>query len=256
MPVGDGPAAASRRPAGGAGRGGGLTPPGHPAELASRLVERLGGRYSLELGIDVDRGGEEVERWALLATLFGNRIPAGIATRTYRTLAQAGVRTIGEAGDQSWEELVTLLDAGGYVRYDFRTATRLLDLAATLRALGVGIVAVGAGLGRAEELTAALDALPGWGPVTVRLFLRELRGIWPGAELPVDPHALEAATHLGLVPATSSPADALVALRQLAEAAGLDLRDLETALVRLALAHRRRLADCPGRAACHALEPT
>ncbi len=29
------------------------------------------------------------------------------------------------------------------------------------------------------ELRAALDALPGWGPVTVRLFLRELRGVWP-----------------------------------------------------------------------------
>ncbi len=30
------------------------------------------------------------------------------------------------------------------------------------------------------ELRAALDALPGWGPVTIRLFLRELRGVWPG----------------------------------------------------------------------------
>ncbi len=231
-----------------------LTPWNEAAELASRLVERLGGRYSLELGIDVDHGGEEVECWALLATLFGNRVTAGVAARTYRTLALAGVRTIGEAGGRSWEQLVALLDAGGYVRYDFRTATRLLDLAAALRSPGDGIVAIGKSLRHPEELMAALDALPGWGPVTVRLFLRELRGVWPGAELPPDPHALEAAAHLGLALARSSTG-ALAALGELAEAAGLDVRDLETALVRLALAHRRRFAGCPGRAACRALEP-
>jgi hypothetical protein len=232
-----------------------LIPPNDAAALASRLVERLGGRYSLELGIDVDCGGEEVERWALLATLFGNRIPAGVAIRTYRTLAQAGVRTIGEAGGRSWEQLVALLDAGGYVRYDFRTATRLLDLAAALRSSGDGIIAIGKDLRQPEELMAALDALPGWGPVTVRLFLRELRGVWPGAQPPPDPHALEAAAHLGFALRARSSTDALAALGQLAKAARLDVRDLETALVRLALAHRRRFAGCPGRAACRAFEP-
>jgi hypothetical protein len=29
-------------------------------------------------------------------------------------------------------------------------------------------------------LRAALDVLSGWGPVTIQLFLRELRGVWPG----------------------------------------------------------------------------
>ncbi len=225
------------------------------AQLARRLVERLGGRYSLQLGIDVDRGDAEVERWALLATLFGNRISTEIAGRTYRTLAQAGVRAIGEAGSRSWDALVALLDAGGYVRYDFRTATRLLALAAALRTSGDGIVAIGRELHRPEELEAALDALPGWGPVTVRLFLRELRGVWPGAQPPADPRALEAGSHLGLAAAPRSPADALAGLGRVAAATGLDLRDLETALVRLALAHRGGFVGCPGGAACRALEP-
>jgi len=84
-----------------------------------------------------------VERWALLATLFGNRISAEIVERTYGTLARAGVWTIRDAESRSWHELVALLDAGGYVRYDFRTATRLLDLAAALRVAGGGIAAIG-----------------------------------------------------------------------------------------------------------------
>ena len=47
-------------------------------------------------------------------------------------------------------------------------------------------------------LRAALDVLPGWGPVAIQLFLRELRGVWPGAQPPLDPRAEYAACHLGL----------------------------------------------------------
>jgi len=47
------------------------------------LVESLGGRYSAQLGIDVDRGDDQIERWALAATLFGARISAKIAERTF-----------------------------------------------------------------------------------------------------------------------------------------------------------------------------
>jgi hypothetical protein len=225
------------------------------ASLARRLVEKLGGRYSLALGIDVDRGARQVERWALLATLFGNRISAEIVGRTYETLARAGVRTIRDAGSRSWQQLVALLDAGGYVRYDFRTATRLLDLAAALRADGDGIAAIGREQLEPEKLEAALDALPGWGPVTVRLFLRELRGVWPGAQPPLDPRALDAAAHLRLFSAQRSPADGVARAARLAAAAGLDVRDLETALVRLDLVHRRGYPGCAGGTSCRTLAP-
>lgn len=214
-------------------------------EIARRLVDRLGGRYSLELGIDVDRDDEQVERWALLATLFGNRISGKIACRTYRALAAAGVRTIGDAEDRSWDELVALLDGGGYVRYDFRTATRLLGLAAALTAAGGGVVAIGKPLHCPAELEAALDALPGWGPVTVRLFLRELRGVWPAAQPRVDERASWGARHLGL----ALGQDPVAGLRRLGAAAGLDPRDLEVALVRLALAHARD-RSCGGGPGC------
>ena len=223
---------------------------GH-AELARHLVDALGGRFSTELGIDLDRSPAQVERWFLAATLFGTRIPVAVAERTYRSLSDAGVHTITDAGARTWDELVALLDAGGYSRYDFRTATRLRDLARAVRERHKGRVATLEAVSDPRALEAALDALPGWGPTTVRIFLRELRGIWPGADPPLDERALAAAEHLRLVAYGSVRAGA--ALIAFATEAGVDMRDLEAALVRLSLHHRSR-AGCPGGAACVALE--
>jgi hypothetical protein len=86
--------------------------------------------------------------------------------------------------------------------------------------------------------------------VTVGLFLRELRGVWPGVRLPLDPRAAEAARHLGLLDAGTT--NALEHVGAIASRAGVDARDLEAALVRLALRHRR-LAGCPGGHTCTAV---
>ncbi len=224
---------------------------GVPA-LVRRLVGVLGGRYSAAMGIDVDGGAGEVERWFLAATLFGTRISARIVQRTFAVFDRAGVRTVPEAGRRTWEELVGLLDEGGYVRYDFRTATRLKTLARVLdERFGGRIATLGATARTPRQLEAALDELPGWGPVTVRLFLRELRGVWPAADPEVDGRATWAAEHLGLPrgPARGERAR----LRWLARRAGVDVRDLEAALVRLALEHPRPAGACPGRSRCAAL---
>ena len=223
------------------------------ARLARRLVEELGGRYSRALGVEVDRDGGEVERWALAATLFGNRIPAAVAERAFRVLTEAGVTTLAAAGGRTWDELVELLDRAGYVRYDFRTATRLHALARVIRdEHGGRLSSLGQAVRDPAELEDRLDALPGWGPVTVRLFLRELRGLWPGAEPPLDERARGASEHLGLLE-PGSAGDPLASVRRLAAGAGIDVRDLEAALVRLALAHARREGTCPGGEACHGL---
>jgi hypothetical protein len=83
------------------------------ALLAARVVESLGGRYSVELGIDVDRGEDEIERWALAATLFGGRISAKIAERTFAVLDGAGAHSIADAGRLDIGHLIELLDARG-----------------------------------------------------------------------------------------------------------------------------------------------
>ena len=209
---------------------------------ARHLVATLGGRFSLELGIDVDRGAEEIERWGLAATLFGNRLSTSVAMRTYRVLERAGVRTIADAGGGDRKELVALLDEGGYARYDERTASRLVALADAIAHRYNGRLSmIGEQLVDADELQRVLGALPGWGPVTVHAFLRELRGVWPGATVPLDHRASAAARHLRL------PLE-LEALSSLAAVAHVDLPDLEAGLVRLDLCHD--LAHCPGGEEC------
>ena len=142
--------------------------------IAQQLVRTLGGRFSRELGIDTDRGGREIDRWFLAATLFGTRISADVAMRTYRILDHAGVRAIADADKRSWDELVRLLDEGGYVRYDFSTATRLLKLAEALAPHKRRASALLSSDEGKRDPVSALDRLPGWGPTTIRLFLREL----------------------------------------------------------------------------------
>jgi hypothetical protein len=151
------------------------------------------------------------------------------------------------------EGLMTCLDEGGYTRYDFRTADRLQALSEVIgERYGGQAAVIGQTFTTYPELRQALDALPGWGPVTIELFLRELRGVWPGAQPPLDQRAAAGASHLGLL----GPAQPdFPRLAQLASQCHLDPRDLESGLVRLTLAHHRGMASCPGGHRCNVLAP-
>jgi hypothetical protein len=209
---------------------------------ARNLVTGLGGRFSLELGIDLDSEAEEIERWTLAATLLGNPIATPVAMHTFRVLEKAGVRTIPDAGGREQEELVALLDEGGYARYDESTAAGLLSLAEDIANRFDGRLAtLGEKITESAALERVLLTLPGWRPATVRAFLGELRGVWPGADTPLGHRPRAAARHLKLP-------DAYPALRSLAAASHLDFRDLEAGLVRLWLTHD--LARCPGGEEC------
>ena len=221
--------------------------------LARTVTGVLGGRFSAELGIDVDAGDAEIERWFLAATLFGARISASVAERAFAVLNEAGLTRIGQARHVPSGDLIEFLDAAGYARYDFRTTSRLQALSEIVDERYDGQAAeIGRRYRAYPALHTALIALPGWGPVTVQLFLRELRGVWAGAEPPLDPRAADGARHLGFLSTEQEPA-ALPRVARLAAAAGLDIRDLESGLVRLALAHQRTRSFCPGEDQCHIL---
>jgi len=112
------------------------------------------------------------------STLFGSRISARVAERTFAELSRAGINRIVDAGTRDQSDLVALLDAGGYARYDFRTSARLQALARVItERYGGEIGAIGRHFTAPRTLVAALDELPGWGPVTIGLFLRELRRV-------------------------------------------------------------------------------
>ena len=52
----------------------------------------FGGRFSLELGIDVDLDEHEIDRWALGATLVGDPSSVAVGIRIYRVLESTGIR--------------------------------------------------------------------------------------------------------------------------------------------------------------------
>jgi hypothetical protein len=216
-----------------------------PAEL----MRNRGGRFASALGIDLaapDAG--ERFKWFLAAILYGTRISETLATRTWREFAARGVLTPDRIPQTGWDGLVTILDAGGYVRYDYKTATKLLDAcAALMRDYGGSLDALHDAAADPRDLERRIKALgKGIGDTTVGIFLRELRGIWAKAEPPLSPLAISGATALGyLRPGTPDPDRALARLRHLWETDGqpaAGFADFESALVREGLRLRRQRA--------------
>jgi hypothetical protein len=209
---------------------------------ARTLVRRLGGRFSLELGIDVDGGQREIERWALASTLLGMSVPGDALLRSWGALAAAGIDTIAATQTRPPGDLVAFLDLDGMPGQGRRVARRLHVLATVLEERhGGSLASVGRALEDPHELCRTLTGLPGWGPATARTFLRELRGVWPGAWPALGARAAAAAAHAH-VPSS------LNGLIELAGDAHVDLRDLEAGLCRLAAVHD--LTTCPGGEEC------
>ena len=214
-------------------------------QVISRILAVLPGRFAAELGLAVAAGAAERQKWFLAAILYGARISGKLAARTYQVFADRGIYTPEAVLAQGWDNLVVLLDQGGYARYDFKTATKLLKVMESLKKEYQGslerlhdLAADGADL---EERLQALA--PGLGSTTANIFLRELRGVWPKADPPLSPLARLAGEHLGLLAPGLSPGEALAALQahwQRQSVPPHDFADLEAALVRLGRDHCRK----------------
>ncbi|TLM97949.1 hypothetical protein FDZ71_17775, partial [bacterium] len=99
------------------------------AGIVKSIIQTMGGTFSRELGIQLSSGSQrELGKWFLAAKLFGARISATIAARTYREFELREIILPAQILDTGWDGLVEILDAGGYVRYDFSTATKLLSI--------------------------------------------------------------------------------------------------------------------------------
>lgn len=208
------------------------------------LMAELGGSYAAALGIALEGlGAEDIYKWFLAAVLYGAPIPEAQATRTWREFERNGVLTPQRILDTGWDGLVQMLDAGGYTRYDFKTATKLLDVNRNLLAdYGGDLNALHAAAADPADLERRIVALgKGIGPVTAGIFLRELRGRWEKAQPPLSPLALAAAAELGFLAAGTGAAAALPQLRRQWRRSGAPdhFSDFETALVRAGLRLRR-----------------
>ena len=227
--------------------------------MAHKIIERLlaavGGKYSRELGIDLTSAdAAEIFRWFMAAKLFGARISTDIAMRTFREFERHGVVTPKRILATGWDGLVSILDAGGYVRYDFSTATRLLAIMGTLsRSYGGDLNDLHKRARDSADLERLIKGLgTGIGDVTVTIFLRELRNVWPKARPVLSPPAFLASRHLELVVPGLEPLAALESLWLRYPVTGRDFCDFEAALVRLGKDYCRKERHdlCPLRYFC------
>src|SRR5689334_22002006 len=87
-----------------------------------------------ELGINLSSRTEtEYFKWFLACLLFGKPVQQAVAKRAFLELIQEGITSPDTILDAGWDRLVEILDEGHYVRYDFSTATKLLDVSRAIK---------------------------------------------------------------------------------------------------------------------------
>jgi endonuclease III len=131
-----------------------------------------------ELGIHLSsKKEEELFKWFLACLLFGKPIQRQVAERALNTLVTAGLTSPDAILRAGWDELVRLLDEAHYVRYDYSTATKLLHVCKELKERYGSLTNLLAQSKTPAELSARLQEFKYIGPVTARIFLREVRPI-------------------------------------------------------------------------------
>jgi endonuclease III len=228
-------------------------------EVVAVLTERMPGRFSSELGLTLaPNRPNDLFLWFLAALLYGTRISGTIVARTHAEFTRRGLVTPEKILKTGWDGLVVVLDAGGYARYDFKTATKLLEVMRTLVDQYHGdLNQLHRAAKDARDLENRLTALgKGIGEVTVQIFLRELRDLWPKAKPELSHLAVLAAKDLRLLsPAAArrggSQVEELMELWNERERKNKTFSDFEAALVRLGRDYCwRRWQLCPMREYC------
>jgi len=132
--------------------------------------------YSKDLGINLESGKEEETfKWFLACLLFGKPIQQEVAKKTYFEFKKAGLLSPEKILKAGWDKLVEILDQGHYVRYDFSTATKLLEICRELKERYGTLINLLNQAKDQKDLERKLLEFKGIGPVTVRIFLRDLK---------------------------------------------------------------------------------
>jgi len=196
-----------------------------------RILESIP-KYSDELGLDLSKSGDRF-LWFLASILFAKRISSKIAIKTFKLFVKYGLTTPNKILEAGWDKLVDVLDAGGYVRYDFSTASNLLGIMRKLVDEYNGSVDKIHELSKdSRDLEDRLMSFKGIGPTAVNIFLRELRGFWDKA----DPKVSKYASKVG----------------RLLELEYIDIKRYESSLVKIYIDYckRRRCLECPVKDYC------
>jgi len=228
--------------------------------ITNTLFINFEGKFSKSLGIELrEKNPDEIFKWFLASILYGARIGEKIATNTYYEFEKRNVLTPEKILETEWDGLVEILDKGGYVRYDFKTATKLLNIMKTIQDnYDNNINNIHEAVSDFQDLENKLIEMPGIGPTTANIFLRELRGIWEKADPNLSSFAEAAAYNLGLLNYVAENSkqkrENLNLLKEIwnkNKKEGYSFSDFEACLVRLGKDFcRKKQTTCPLRTFC------
>ena len=135
--------------------------------------------YAEELGIDLSSKQEaEYFKWFLACLLFGKPIQQEVAKRTYFEFVNDGLTNPDAIIQAGWDKLVEVLDKGHYVRFDYSTATKLLDVCRALKEKYGTITNLLKQGQSMDELSSRLQEFKGIGQKTAKIFLRDIRPVF------------------------------------------------------------------------------
>jgi endonuclease III len=115
------------------------------------------------LALDLSRS-EDRFKWFIASLLFAKRISAEIAKKTYRRFEEEEFTTLEKLQAAGWDRLVQVLDSGGYVRYDFSTASNLLSITKELKEKYGSLEGLHRQSSSPEDLERRLQEIKGVGP--------------------------------------------------------------------------------------------
>lgn len=131
--------------------------------------------FSKDLGINLESKKEsELFKWFLACLLFGKPIQQEVAKRTYFEFVLERLVTPKAILKAGWDKLVRVLDKGHYVRYDYSTAAKLIEICQELKKKYGKVINLIKKSKNKEELVFRLKEFKGIGEVTARIFLRDI----------------------------------------------------------------------------------
>ena len=195
--------------------------------LVQGLLEQAGTTYAEEAGIRLKDQPMPLFELLVLCMLASKPIDAAIAVQAARELFEAGLRKPDAVLDADRQDMIRAFGRAHYVRYDESSATRLTDIAETVRDRYGGDLRRLAAEADGDVRAAAglLKQFKGIGDTGADIFLREVQDVWTWVRPYFDKRALDAARDLGL-PARPDG---------LAELAPRSTAKLAAALVRVSL---------------------
>lgn len=127
-----------------------------------------------EFDLDVLSGDTDLFRWFLLCYLFGKPIQSGVAVTTWKLFIEKKLDTPWAIMQASDHELVRVLHAGGYTRYQHVTANGLrVCMERLIREYEGSLMFMLDSSLDEEEFSKRLQKLYGVGPKIAEIFTRE-----------------------------------------------------------------------------------